>query len=66
MLNYCCTQDTTGDNLPEIAMVLNITGLTALPCRVYVVALQYSTLLPLFSSTCRVNVNMSLKKKRQR
>lgn len=43
--------------LPEMAMFLNITGLTALPRRVYVVALQYSTLLPLFSSTC-TNVNM--------
>lgn len=35
-----------------MAMFLSMAGLTALPCMVYAVVLQYSTLLPLLSSSC--------------
>lgn len=41
-----------GSRIPEIAMFLSMTGLTALPCTVYAVVLQYNTLLPLLSSSC--------------
>lgn len=43
---------TRGSGIPEMAMFLSMTGLTALPCTVYAVVLQYSTLLPLLSSSC--------------
>lgn len=41
-----------GSGIPEMAMFLSMTGLTALPCTVYAVVLQYNTLLPLLSVSC--------------